>query len=526
MLYTEHEQVEMAYGASYSYAPKQQYGYDPRSYIFIIDQFVQSGELPPGVVSGDGMLSFDASDPMMVYIIKTISDSNIQARVLSSKVMALAFRDMMAEFIIQMCEKMKYMYSRASGEQNQAEQTKSWSFMKRQKGTEALLSQIDDEHRKDGFDKDFYEQFLSKQGYEDEDKWEKMCNDWKQSIKNGLRKKTEEAMKARANSLQKSMIKHLDRVKMQADEMGASDYEAIQAWKMMNGQWTESQFEKMMNIVHIQNKYPEIAEVCRKMGRVVNEQDSDLMKVATGNKFKVEHSSGSDIEGITMGNDFNALLPNEIVHFSDNDLENVFYQRFVTKKLQMFRYKSEMAKPSRKLNWQHASRKGPMIACVDSSASMNGVPQKIAASLLGRLETTAEMLNRDCFLIDFSVDIKPVDLRKRVHEYRLNALGLRSVEYDFTKGLFPFLNGGTNATKMLEKTFELLESNPVYMNADILWITDFLIPLPDKSLLAKMQQYRKEGTHFYGFQIGIEPHQWSRFFDKIYQVQYRIPRRF
>lgn len=525
-MFTEHENVEHAFGSGPSYVPGSNRDYDPRTYIMVIDNFVETGELPPGFVGSDNSLTFDVGDPMFRYLFKIMIEPNVQARVLSSKIMALAFRDTMVEFIINVCQRVRYNHMRASGEMNRAENTKNWSMQKRQQGTDALLQQLDEEHRKDGFNKDFFEKLFTKHGVGDEDIWNKMCEDWKQSIQNDLKEKAEEAAKARVASLEKHLAGNLDRVKKQQESIGADDLQAIQAWKMMNGQWTETEFEKAMNIVKIQNKYPEIAEVCRRMGRVVNEQDKDLMQVATGTKFKIEHSTGSDIEGVTMGNDFNALLSHEVVQFSDNDLEDLFYQRFVTKKLQMFRYKSEMAKPSRKLNWKHASRKGPMIACVDSSASMSGVPMKIASSLLGRLEVTAEMLKRDCYLIDFSVDIRAIDLKERFKEFRLNSLGLKSKEENFSGGLFPILNGGTDARKMLERTFQLLESNPRYQNADVLWITDFLIPLPDKSQLQRLQQYRKSGTRFYGFQIGIEPTEWDKYMDKIYKIYYKIPSRF
>lgn len=525
-MYTEHENVEQAFGSGRSYVPEKNRDYDPRTYILVVDTFVETGELPPGFVGDGGSLTFDVSDPMFVYLFKIMSDPNIRARVLSSKIMALAFRDTMVEFIINVCQKVHYNYMRASGEMKRAEEAKTWSMQKRQQGTQALLEQLEEDHRKDGFDKEFFERLFSSHGMDEEDIWNKMCDDWKQSIQNDLREKTEDAAKARTVSLEKHLASKLDRVKKQLDDSGADNMQAIQAWKMMNGQWTESEFEKAMNVVKIQNKYPEIAEVCRRMGRIVNEQDKDMMMIASGTRFKIEHSTGSDIEGVTMGNDFNALLPHEVVQFSDDMLEDLFYQRFVTKRLQMFRYKSEMAKPSRKLNWKHASRKGPMIACVDSSASMSGVPMKIASSLLGRLEVTAEMLKRDCFLIDFSVDIRAIDLKERFREYRLNSLGLRSKEENFSGGLFPILNGGTDARKMLEMTFQLLESNPRYQNADVLWITDFLIPLPDRLLLQKLQQYRKSGTKFYGFQIGVEPTEWDKYIDKIYKIYYKIPSRF
>ena len=41
---------------------------------------------------------------------------------------------------------------------------------------------------------------------------------------------------------------------------------------MMDGQWMESEFEKKLHIVRIQNKYPQIGEVVRKMGRLPDEE--------------------------------------------------------------------------------------------------------------------------------------------------------------------------------------------------------------------------------------------------------------
>ena len=62
-------------------------------------------------------------------------------------------------------------------------------------------------------------------------------------------------------------------------------------------------------------------------------------------------------------------------------------------RLQTFRYKSEMAKPSRKLGFTHASRKGPMIVCLDTSASMYGTPERISSTLISLIEETAEEFN-------------------------------------------------------------------------------------------------------------------------------------
>ena len=83
----------------------------------------------------------------------------------------------------------------------------------------------------------------------------------------------------------------------------------------------------------------------------------------------MEHSSKSDILGITVGNDLNALLPTELAHCADDELEDLFVYKYVTRKLQTFRYKSEIMQPARRLEIKPATQKGPMIVCLDTSGN-------------------------------------------------------------------------------------------------------------------------------------------------------------
>ena len=68
---------------------------------------------------------------------------------------------------------------------------------------------------------------------------------------------------------------------------------------MTNG-WTETEFERRLNQVKIQDKYPEIKEIVAKMGRVADANGKDRLTIASGVEMKMEHSAGSDIEGITV----------------------------------------------------------------------------------------------------------------------------------------------------------------------------------------------------------------------------------
>lgn len=193
-------------------------------------------------------------------------------------------------------------------------------------------------------------------------------------------------------------------------------------------------------------------------------------------------------------------------------LEDLFVYKYVTRKLQTFRYKSEIMQPARRLEIKPATQKGPMIVCLDTSGSMVGKPEKIAYSLLIKILEIADRQRRDCFLIAFSVSINPIDVRRE---------RARLLEFFSTTSC-----GDTDATRMLQAIFRLLQSKKEYMNADVLWISDFKIPLSVPELTDKMLEYRKVDTHFYGLQLGIAENEWSPFFDRIYRIDYTPSRRY
>ena len=68
----------------------------------------------------------------------------------------------------------------------------------------------------------------------------------------------------------------------------------------------------------------EIGDVAKRMGRLPDEDGKDRLTVQSGSSHKIEHSSGSDIEGVTIGRDLNALMPLELAQYSDTEMESLF----------------------------------------------------------------------------------------------------------------------------------------------------------------------------------------------------------
>lgn len=524
-------------------------------YLKMLDDFCKTGrviipELPTQVMPWN-----TKEDPLKDYLVHlftlkiTIATGEevqkFMRQVVNSKIKAKVFYDCVGKFVVECVHHIRFQRQRAWTAYHRAEDVLSWTSFRRmdRQVWHPLLNQLEQDYGADGFDKPFFMRLFQGEGASKSENWERLVRDWKDCIERQTLGKLKNFIAIRQNNFESGLIKMMDQVTRNIKAKGIPESRAVQAWELMSGGWTETEFERRLNQMKIQDRYPEIKEIVAKMGRVADANGKDRLTIASGTDMKMEHSAGSDIEGITVGDDLNSLLPLELAQYSDEDMEGLFIYKYRTRRLQTFRYKSEMAKPSRKLGFTHASRKGPMIVCLDTSASMYGTPERVASTLISLLEETAEDLERDCYLIDFSVSIHAVDLMEKRRLNRMRKLGLQipqsSDEPDVEKpqrqsgaSHLPFIGGGTNARKMMDEMFSLLDNDGLrYVNADVLWITDFMIPEPPRLLLDKFKEYRDTGTRFYGIcivheQDKAENNSWEPYFHHIYTITYRPVRRY
>lgn len=495
----------------------------PGNYLHLIKRFVDKGD----VFEIEKDVPDSHSDAILEYLSDIMHNPFIQAKVLSNRLAGQIFYETVGRFVLECLHKEQFANQRVSGERGQIEKTREWAMQKQRDSWQSLVASIANKHEEDGFDIDFLKKRFQHDGWNAPENWEMLRHEWGGALDRYVQREMTEHLEKKKSVVAKNIQQLLDHIQKLRNE-GVPEEQALQVWNMLEGQWTETEFERKLNIVRIQNLYPEIGDVVRRMGRMTDNDGKDRLATQTGRNLQLSHSPGSDIEGVSIGRDLNSLMPMEWAQYTDTDMEKLFLHKYMTSKLQVFHYKSEIAKPARRLRSERASRRGPMIVCVDSSASMSGVPQKIETSLLAKLEQTAETLNRDCFLIDFSVDIRPIELRSRRQKKSMERMGMRMEDQEnFAQGYFPFIGGGTDAQKMLNQTFALLDNNDDrYMNADVLWITDFLIPRIDKELMLRFKEYQKTGTKFYGFKIGDGHSDWEQYFDKIYEIHYVAPRRY
>lgn len=285
-----------------------------------------------------------------------------------------------------------------------------------------------------------------------------------------------------------------------------------QCWALMGTIWNVVEFDRIRPVVRLQEQYPILLDVARRVGRIADDQGPERVPVSVGGKMSVEHGAPSDIEGVTMGNDITALLPMEMAIMSDDQLSNLFAYRFATRRLQTFRYKSNMMKQARRVEVRKARQKGPMIVCLDTSGSMQGQPEKIASSLIIKLLQVALRQERDLLLVAFSTTAKLFDVRRN-----------RTQFFDFLR---KECGGDTDGTQMLKAVMHTIAENPAYGSADVLLISDFKFDVPGAGIMRQVNTLRDEGTRFYGLQIGVAPiDNWKKYLDNYWHLEYKLQMR-
>lgn len=209
-------------------------------------------------------------------------------------------------------------------------------------------------------------------------------------------------------------------------------------------------------------------------------------------RLLVNHSSESDITGISLGNDLNSLLPIEYCCLADEALRPVFMQRFIEKRLQVFDKRSSYLADNKRGEVK-ISGQGPFIVCVDTSGSMQGERERLAKSAILAIAMLTEKTHRKCYVINFSDEAVGL---------AINDLGRDLSQLaEFLKQGF---HGGTDIEPALSEAARIIQGND-YKESDVILISDFEIPLMGHRLSQKISQMKSRHTNFFGLVFSNKP---------------------
>lgn len=228
----------------------------------------------------------------------------------------------------------------------------------------------------------------------------------------------------------------------------------------------EDMGEDFLSLVKEMDNNKNLKKVVEKLGRDYISEEKKL-------RPQVMKRMNNEVMGIHKSNDLMRVLPSEMVYLESEELEYLFYSKLLENSLLTYKIISKDTEfQSQKMEEYTESenkKKGPVIACLDTSGSMYGVPILKAKALLLSTSKILEEEGRSLYILLFSGD-------RQIKELNINK-GKENIK------IIPFLNsgfgGGTDFKTPINRGIEIIKSHNDYNKADILMITDGLCSLEE-----------------------------------------------
>lgn len=279
-------------------------------------------------------------------------------------------------------------------------------------------------------------------------------------------------------------------------------------WDMSVGVLKHAGWLDLLRLRELVEKLPQLREIVRALGRLyaVNDgasvAETILVPVRRLEEERLEIRTPhvpAETRGIERSGEIARMLPVEASMLGHPKLRLVWHARRAERALLTYRVegievertwveREEMVETEGK---RPRPERGPIIAVLDTSGSMHGLPEQVAKAIVLEATRTAHAEKRRCFLYAFSGPGQIVE-----HELDLSPEGVGR--------LLSFLGfsfgGGTDETGVMEKVLARLKEND-WQKADVVFVSDGQWAAP-ASLVRSVEQARDEGTRFHGIQIG------------------------
>lgn len=269
-------------------------------------------------------------------------------------------------------------------------------------------------------------------------------------------------------------------------------------WGKFEGTWQKSTpdiMDKYEELLKNDKSIRELADLLGKYRKSELEGEQETLKSISIKPFRKTLSKGKEqLVGVRESDDLAHLLPSEVSLLGEDETSYIFYKKLAEKKLQTFELKGafndhQIKEGEKQKQKASDSPKGPIIICVDTSASMMGKPEQVAKVLCFALLKKALKDKRKCYLISFSKQIQTMEIHNMPNS--VNML------LDFLTMSF---KGGTDVAPALTNAIEKIHEED-FVKADILMISDGKIPELDTMIKHKIRTAQMKNNRFFHLMI-------------------------
>ena len=267
-------------------------------------------------------------------------------------------------------------------------------------------------------------------------------------------------------------------------------------------------WRNLLRLRELVERLPEFREIVQTLGRLhVSETAESVAQrmFVPMRRLEEERTEAwtplvvGETRGIERSGSIARMLPVEAAMLGHPQLRLLWHARRAERALLTYRVEGveiERTLVEKQLSEEAEVRRprqerGPILAVVDTSGSMHGLPEQVAKALVLEALRTAHAEKRRCRLYAFSGPCQTAE-----HELALSPEGMGQ--------LLAFLGlsfgGGSDPTAVMDRVLVQLQENE-WKKADVLFVSDGEWPAPP-GLVAAARKAREAGTRFHGVQVG------------------------
>lgn len=340
---------------------------------------------------------------------------------------------------------------------------------------------------------------------------------WQKDIKIFYKEWEKSFEKEKETQFLEEMRKWLKKLQKLHDTLKSVNFGNGMLFDFEKGELSEEDLKEVLKWAEFIENNKKVKELCDMLGRLKKAsklRKKELAKTIKEIKTTIKvTTSKNEISGIKLDDKIEYALPSELALLNDEEFSILFDKKFVEKSLLCFDsntlgdidkeyfYEKEIEELKEK---EEGEKLGPIILCVDTSASMSGMPEDIAKAVTLSIASRAKEQKRECFLINFSTGIEVFDFSKK--------LGIKDL-IQFLKKSF---HGGTDVAPALKYALEKFKDKR-FKNGDLLIISDFQMSDISNDLKQKIEIAKKNKNRFYSLVIG---NYYSRGINKIFNKEW------
>ena len=279
-------------------------------------------------------------------------------------------------------------------------------------------------------------------------------------------------------------------------------------WDLSRGILRQTGWQNLLRLHELVKKLPQLQEIIQSLGRLqLSEEGESVAEKIFTPVLRLEEELLEEIspliptetKGIERSNKIDRMLPSEYVMLIHPKLRLLWHARRTEHALLTYRIEgTEIIRHFTERETEEESEKqhprperGPIIAIIDTSGSMHGLPERIAKAMVLEAARIANLEKRKCFLFAYSGPNQVIS-----HELSISPEGIANL-LEFLGFSF---HGGNDEASVLAKVLERLKEEK-WQKADIIFASDGEWPSPTK-MFTNIEKAKEQGTRFHGVQIG------------------------